>query len=106
MFSATWPKEVEALSKQYCCNIEEPVHIQIGNKEVTANPEIRQQVFTCSQEEKYVRFVELLSQLQAEAAQPRTLIFCQTKKGVDYLVRQLNEERLKGVKGIHGDKSQ
>lgn len=106
MFSATWPKEVEALAKQYCCNIEDPVHIQIGQKEVNANPAIKQRVFTCTQEEKYVRFVELLSQLQAEASQPRTIVFCQTKKGVDYLVKQLNRERLQGVKGIHGDKSQ
>ena len=53
-----------------------------------------------------MRFVELLSQLQAEGGQPRTIVFCQTKKGVDYLVRQLNQERLQGVKGIHGDKSQ
>ena len=46
-----------------------------------------------------MRFVELLSQLQAEGGQPRTIVFCQTKKGVDYLVRQLNQERLQGVKG-------
>ena len=87
MFSATWPKEVEALAREYCCNIEEPVHIQIGQQEVTANPAIRQQVFTCTIEEKYVRFVELLSQLQAEGGHPRTIVFCQTKKGVDYLVK-------------------
>ena len=42
MFSATWPKEVEALSLEYCCNIEAPIRIQIGQKEVTANPAIKQ----------------------------------------------------------------
>lgn len=59
-----------------------------------------------TQEEKYVRFVELLSQLQSEGGQPRILVFCETKKGVDYLVKQLNKERISGVKGIHGEKSQ
>ena len=106
MFSATWPKEVQALAQEYCCNIEEPVHIQIGQQEATANPQIRQQVLCVTEQEKYVRFVELLSSLQAGEGLPRIIVFCQTKKGVDYLVRQLNQERIQSVKGIHGDKSQ
>ena len=107
MFSATWPKEVQALSREYCCNIDEPVHLQIGQQEITANPAIKQHVFTVTAEEKYVRFVQLLSQIQAaNSANPRTIVFCRTKKTVDYLVAQLREERLQGIKGIHGDKSQ
>lgn len=87
MFSATWPKDVQALAREYCCNIEEPLHIQIGEQEVTANPAIKQRVYCCTEAQKYVQFVQLLTQLQAEGSQPRTIVFCATKKGVDYLVK-------------------
>jgi hypothetical protein len=36
----------------------------------------------------------------------RTLIFCETKRGVDDLVRYLYKDRVHGVVGIHGDKTQ
>ena len=57
MFSATWPKEVEALAQQYCCNVSAPIRIQIGNPQISANSKIRQEVFVVQDEEKYVRFV-------------------------------------------------
>ena len=37
---------------------------------------------------------------------PRIIIFCETKKGVDELVKMLVQDGIRGVKGIHGDKSQ
>ena len=37
---------------------------------------------------------------------PRIIVFCETKKGVDELVKMLVQDGIRGVKGIHGDKSQ
>lgn len=34
------------------------------------------------------------------------IVFCETKKGVDELTRQLISDGVRGVRGIHGDKSQ
>ncbi len=34
------------------------------------------------------------------------IIFCETKRGVDDIVRDLKRDRIHGVAGIHGDKTQ
>jgi ATP-dependent RNA helicase DDX5/DBP2 len=49
-FSATWPKEVQELAHSYC-NVE-PVHVQIGNLELTANTKIRQEIIFTEDEDK------------------------------------------------------
>lgn len=36
----------------------------------------------------------------------KILVFCETKKGVDELCKQMRYEGMHGVKGIHGDKAQ
>lgn len=87
MFSATWPKEVEALAQQHCCNITAPIRLQVGELQLSAHPKIRQEVFVVQDEEKYVKFVQLLVQIQSAGGYPRVIVFCETKKGVDYLVR-------------------
>ena len=63
MFSATWPKEVEALAQQHCCNITAPIRLQVGELQLSAHPKIRQEVFVVQDEEKYVKFVQLLVQI-------------------------------------------
>ena len=36
----------------------------------------------------------------------RVIIFCETKRGVDDLVRDLRNDRVQGAAGIHGDRTQ
>ncbi len=36
----------------------------------------------------------------------RVIVFCETKRGVDDLVRDLRNDRVHGAAGIHGDKTQ
>eukprot|EP00438_Fugacium_kawagutii_P003650 Skav224220 [mRNA] locus=scaffold939:1050338:1057025:- [translate_table: standard] len=45
MFSATWPREVRNLAQDY---LHQPVYIQIGSHEATANKDITQEVVICS----------------------------------------------------------
>lgn len=49
MFSATWPKEVRYLAKDYLGNF---VQVNVGSTELSANHNIKQFVHVCDQEEK------------------------------------------------------
>lgn len=102
MWSATWPKEVQALASSYCNVL--PVHVQIGNFELTANKKIKQEVIICEEEDKYYKLLALLKQISGDGS--RSLIFCETKRGVDHTLRQLQRDGWRQVRGIHGDKTQ
>lgn len=49
MFSATWPKEVQHLAKDY---LGEFVQVNVGSTELSANHNIQQHIHVCEQEEK------------------------------------------------------
>ncbi len=51
-------------------------------------------------------FDRLLSILTKNNDGSRVIIFCETKRGVDDIVRDLKRDRVHGVAGIHGDKTQ
>ncbi|CDW80654.1 UNKNOWN [Stylonychia lemnae] len=95
MWSATWPKEVQDLARSYC-NVQ-PVQIQIGNPGITANNRIDQIIDIVDEFKAYLKKVNDGSKI---------LVFCETKKGVDELTKQMRYDGLHGVKGIHGDKTQ
>ncbi len=48
----------------------------------------------------------MLSILSKNNDGSRVIIFCETKRGVDDIVRDLKRDRIQGVAGIHGDKTQ
>ncbi len=78
MWSATWPKEVKELARDYCR--EDPVRVQIGSHSVTANTRIEQQVQEISKFKKFDALTELITAFQNN---DKILIFCETKKGAD-----------------------
>lgn len=80
-----------------------PVYIQIGDPDLQANSRIKQSFDFCEDYEKYKR---ILSFLNRNNDGGRIIIFCETKRGVDELVRDLKNDRVHGVNGIHGDKTQ
>ncbi|KAF9626264.1 hypothetical protein IFM89_031656 [Coptis chinensis] len=98
-WSATWPKEVEALARQFLHN---PYKVIIGSSDLKANPSINQVIEVVTDGEKYNRLIKLLNE-QMDGS--RILIFVETKKGCDHVTRQL---RLDGwpALSIHGDKDQ
>jgi ATP-dependent RNA helicase DDX5/DBP2 len=53
MWSATWPKEVESLARQYCSLM--PVHIQIGIEGISANIMIKQNIIIVEEDDKYFK---------------------------------------------------
>lgn len=98
-WSATWPKEVETLARQFLHN---PYKVIIGSPELKANQSIRQVIEVVTDLEKYSRLIGLLKEVMDGS---RILIFVETKKGCDHVTRQLRMDGWPAL-SIHGDKSQ
>ncbi|KAG1358956.1 DEAD-box ATP-dependent RNA helicase 30 [Cocos nucifera] len=98
-WSATWPREVESLARQFLHN---PYKIIIGSPDLKANQSINQIVEVMSENEKYSRLVKLLGELMDGS---RILVFLETKKGCDQVTRQLRMDGWPAL-SIHGDKAQ
>lgn len=114
MFSATWPKEVQSLAREYCHS--DPVQVRIGKEDslqggLTVNKDIKQIIEVLqSNLDKYHQLLRLISEECRERPQ-KIIVFCATKRGVDDLERNLRQdERMRQCKvearGIHGDKAQ
>lgn len=97
LFSATMSKDILRLTKKYQKN---PKLIKISHHQITA-PEIEQIYFEVRTKEK----TEALSRLIDVHDIHLALVFCNTKRRVDHLVKDL---RARGyfVAGIHGDMRQ
>lgn len=50
MLSATWPKEVQQLARDF---IRDPIHLQIGNLEMSLNSNIKQNVDVVDERDKF-----------------------------------------------------
>ncbi|GAB2293383.1 hypothetical protein Dimus_027582 [Dionaea muscipula] len=98
-WSATWPKEVEHLARQFLYN---PYKVIIGSPDLKANHAIQQHVEIVSENQKYNKLVNLLEDIMDGS---RILIFMDTKKGCDQITRQLRMDGWPAL-SIHGDKSQ
>ncbi|CAI9288979.1 unnamed protein product [Lactuca saligna] len=98
-WSATWPKEVEQLARQFLYN---PYKVVIGSQDLKANHSIQQHVDMVTQNQKYNKLVKLLDDIMDGS---RILIFMGTKKGCDQITRHLRMDRWPALL-IHGDKSQ
>lgn len=97
LFSATMSKDILRLTKKYQKN---PKLIKISHHQITA-PEIEQIYFEVRTKEKTEALSRLIDVYDIHLA----LVFCNTKRRVDHLVKDL---RARGyfVAGIHGDMRQ
>ncbi|XP_004515873.1 DEAD-box ATP-dependent RNA helicase 20 [Cicer arietinum] len=98
-WSATWPKEVETLARQFLHN---PYKVVIGSPYLKANQSINQVVEVVTDMEKYNRLLKLLKEVMDGS---RILIFTETKKGCDQVTKQLRMDGWPAL-SIHGDKNQ
>ncbi|KAL3156968.1 DEAD-box ATP-dependent RNA helicase 20 [Trebouxia sp. C0009 RCD-2024] len=99
LWSATWPKEVEAIGADF---LRDPYRVVIGSTELKANHRIAQQFIFLQENEKYSRLTKLL---EKEMDGSKILVFCETKRGCDGVTRQLRMDGWPAL-SIHGDKSQ
>eukprot|EP01113_Clastostelium_recurvatum_P022600 TRINITY_DN2701_c0_g1_i3.p1 TRINITY_DN2701_c0_g1~~TRINITY_DN2701_c0_g1_i3.p1 ORF type:complete len:687 (-),score=170.25 TRINITY_DN2701_c0_g1_i3:243-2243(-) len=101
MWSATWPKEVEGLAKEFFKN---PIKITVGSTELSANPNVTQHVIPVEDDEdKRKNILELLQKIGTTG---KVLIFSETKRGTETIKDFLEDSGFRKVDTIHGDKSQ
>ncbi|CAK1556167.1 unnamed protein product [Leptosia nina] len=99
MFSATWPKEVQHLAKDYLGKF---VQVNVGSTDLTANHNITQNFYIVDYEEKLQKFQEIMHEISGKG---KILVFANTKRFVDNLTLRLRRNQWPAV-GIHGDKTQ
>ncbi|WP_292805159.1 DEAD/DEAH box helicase [Methanobrevibacter sp.] len=97
LFSATIPSEVRKIALTYQKN---PEFIKIANKKKTV-PKITQYSFKCDIKNKFIGLTKLIEAYDVKLA----LIFCNTKKSVDYVAKHLKKHDFK-VDSLHGDMTQ
>lgn len=107
MWSATWPKEVQALAGDFLTDY---IQINIGSMNLSANHNIRQIVEICQDNEKPQLVVKLLKEIlptQNNAANNnnKIIIFVETKIKVEEILQIIRCEGYTAT-SIHGDKSQ
>ncbi|XP_022920308.1 probable ATP-dependent RNA helicase DDX17 isoform X2 [Onthophagus taurus] len=101
MWSATWPKEVQALAAEF---LKDYIQINVGSLQLSANHNILQIIDVCQEYEKETKLSTLLKEIMAEK-ENKTIIFIETKRRVDDITRKMKRDGWPAV-CIHGDKSQ
>lgn len=94
LFSATMPRPIVELSKQY---LTDPVHVKTQDKTMTVA--LIDQIYFEVKERNKIEAIARLIDLH----QPKlSLVFCRTKLRVDDVAKTLNAQGYK-VQGLHGD---
>ena len=100
MWSATWPREVQNLAKDY---LNDYYQVTVGSLDLTGNKDVTQDIIVCSDQDKYRNLLDNLKANLTE--QDRVLVFVETKKGRDMLTRSLRADGYKAC-AMYGDKGQ
>jgi ATP-dependent RNA helicase RhlE len=101
-FSATMPKAIKELVKNYCRN---PVQVSVTPESTTAE-RIEQYIFMVQKDEKqWLLDMILGGQHRVPGDLERILIFTRTKHGADRVVKKLRQRGIES-NAIHGNKSQ
>ena len=98
MWSATWPREVQSLARDFLTNY---IQVNIGSVSLHANPNIHQIVEVVDEWKKEQRLIELLTSF----GRTRCLVFVETKRKTDQITYTLRRHGF-AVGSMHGDKQQ
>ncbi|KAJ3050986.1 ATP-dependent RNA helicase dbp2 [Rhizophlyctis rosea] len=101
MWSATWPREVQNLARDY---LKDYIQVNIGSLELSASHNVRQVVHIVTDREKRSKLLDLLGSPR-ESRETKTIIFTSTKRMADQLTFLLRDEGYTAL-AIHGDKKQ
>jgi ATP-dependent RNA helicase DDX5/DBP2 len=104
MFSATWPRAVQTLAREFLTT---PVQINIGGdgKKLLVNTDVTQEIIQVSNKEKEDKLVEILQKIQSPDLS--CIVFANKKSSCDRLAYHIRR-KLEGfgAVSIHGDKDQ
>lgn len=101
LWSATWPKEIQRLAMDFLPH--DPIKVQVGSLELSANHKIKQVVHVVDKYDKQRYLMEALRQYTQR--DEKVLIFTATKRMADELTRNLRRDGISAL-AIHGDKRQ
>jgi len=102
LWSATWPKEVQALARDFLQT--DYLQVNIGSQDLHANKSIKQVIkILDSERDKFDELLKVLNEFGGRNS--RSIIFCETKRSCDVLAGDLYRKGFR-VKAIHGDKGQ
>lgn len=99
MWSATWPRSVQGLAKDF---LKEYIQVVIGGDQLTASKNVSQTVMVIDERDKWTKLKSILSGIRDGE---RTIIFCETKRGCNDITSQLRRDGFPAL-AIHGDKQQ
>ena len=97
LFSATIPEEIRDIAQKYQKN---PKFIKVSNRKKNI-PKITQYAFKCDIKDKFDSLTRLIEAYDVKLI----LIFCNTKKSVDFVKKHLKKEDF-SVDALHGDMTQ
>ncbi len=110
LWSATWPKEVQRLSRDLLGR--DFIQVTIGSTELTANKKIQQIVEVCDESSKEQKLSDFLLSLWNESTEPeaqrqmmRIIIFANKKRVCEDLAWKLKQDQWPCA-SFHGDKTQ
>ncbi|GAA5315411.1 MAG: ATP-dependent RNA helicase DbpA [Candidatus Pelagadaptatus aseana] len=95
-FSATFPKDIKAISVQFQ---KDPEHVQVES--LHNDQQIDQQFYICQKSERLESLVKLLCLHQPQAA----VVFCNTKQATQQVCAHLREQGI-SASALHGDLEQ
>uniref|UniRef100_A0A8R1TXR3 RNA helicase n=1 Tax=Onchocerca volvulus TaxID=6282 RepID=A0A8R1TXR3_ONCVO len=101
MFSATWPKEIRTLAKDF---LTDPIFVNVGSLKLAANNNIKQLVAVVEENQKEEKLLEFLGRTSGEQ-HCKTLVFVGMKRVADWLTRLVRKQGYPAL-SLHGDKSQ
>ncbi|KAF9122062.1 pre-mRNA processing RNA-helicase [Mortierella sp. 14UC] len=101
LFSATFPKQMEALARKL---LKRPLEITVGARSVVAD-DVTQIVEVREDDTRFTRLLEILGQAYNDDAEARVLIFVSRQEAADNLLRDLNRRGYLSM-SIHGGKDQ
>lgn len=99
MWSATWPKSVQGLARDF---LKDYIQVVIGGHELSASKNVTQTVMVVEEHDKWSRLKEILRGVRDGE---RTIIFCETKRGCNDVTSRLRRDGFPAL-AIHGDKQQ
>jgi len=101
MWSATWPKEVQSLARDY---LKDFIQVNVGSLELSASHNITQNVEICNEFDKREKLIGHLGRIMNEKLN-KTIIFTGKKRTADEITRELRQSGFPAL-SIHGDKKQ
>ncbi|KAJ1514201.1 pre-mRNA processing RNA-helicase [Coelomomyces lativittatus] len=102
LFSATFPKPMEALARKILHH--RPLELSVGQKAVVAM-EVNQVVEVREEHTKFLRLLEILGQAFSAPEEPRVLVFVDRQEAADHLMSHLMK-RSYVCNSLHGGKDQ